>query len=471
MLTHLEVRGFKNLLDLSVDFGPFTCIAGENGTGKSNVFDAIQFLSLLADMSMMEASQRVRGVHDERLGDPRDLFWNGYRAAERRMSFVAEMIVPRKVEDDFGRPAEPGITFLRYELGIGYEPPGPTEKVGRLRLLREELRHINQRDAPSRLRFPHSLHDFRSAVIKGRRSGTAFISTRVNEGGEPVVSIHQDGGSRGQPRPAAASRAPATVISTITSSDDPTALAARREMQSWRRLALEPSALRTSDRYVDPQIMGADGRHSAGALYRVAVSDPGGDPEKVYARTATRLAELAGVDVHRISVEADDVRELMTIYLTERSGLRLPARSLSEGTLRFLALCIMLEDASIQGLLCMEEPENGIHPANLPSMVRLIQDLAVDSMVEPGLDNPFRQVIVNTHSPWVVQLVEPADLLFATTMISKAPDGSRSRGLVLRPYTGTWRARGSDRTAMTKADILSYLTEPPGVQLALDLPA
>jgi AAA15 family ATPase/GTPase len=42
MLTRLEVSGFKNLLDLRVEFGPFTCIAGENGTGKSNVFDAIQ---------------------------------------------------------------------------------------------------------------------------------------------------------------------------------------------------------------------------------------------------------------------------------------------------------------------------------------------------------------------------------------------------------------------------------------------
>ncbi|MER7624943.1 AAA family ATPase [Streptomyces sp. NPDC126503] len=63
MLTRLEVHGFKNLLDLSIDFGPFTCIAGENGTGKSNVFDTIHFLSLLADQSMMEAAQEVRGVH------------------------------------------------------------------------------------------------------------------------------------------------------------------------------------------------------------------------------------------------------------------------------------------------------------------------------------------------------------------------------------------------------------------------
>ncbi|GAA1643478.1 AAA family ATPase [Catellatospora bangladeshensis] len=467
MLTRLEVDGFKNLLNFSADFGAFTCIAGENGTGKSNIFDALQFLSMLADMSMMEAAQQVRGVHGERLGDPRDLFWNGYGAAEHRMSFAAEMIVPAEVEDDFGRLAAPTISFLRYELAIGYQPPKGAEKLGRLRLLHEELRHINQGDAAGRLAFPHSAKDFRSSVVFGRRAGKAFISTTV-EDGEPVISIHQDAGSRGRPRPAAASRAPATVVSTITSSDDQTILAARREMQSWRRLALEPSALRTSDRYVDPREMGADGRHLAGALYRVAALAADADPRKIYASVATRLAELSGVSVQGLEVVADDVRELLTVYLQERDGFRLPARSLSEGTLRFLALCVLLEDSSVQGLLCMEEPENGIHPANIGSMVRVVQDLAVDTSMAPGKDNPFRQVIINTHSPWVVQLTSPDDLLFATSMRRTAPDGSRARGLVLRPMRDTWRAKTTPELAISKADILPYLAAPVGAQLTLD---
>jgi len=56
MLTRLEIDGFKNLLGFSVDLGPFTCIAGPNGVGKSNLFDAIRFLSLLADHSLTEAT-------------------------------------------------------------------------------------------------------------------------------------------------------------------------------------------------------------------------------------------------------------------------------------------------------------------------------------------------------------------------------------------------------------------------------
>ena len=468
MLTRLEVHGFKNLLDLSVDFGPFTCIAGVNGTGKSNIFDAIQFLSLLADKSMIEAAQEVRGAHGERHGDPRDLFWNGYDAVGmHRMTFVAEMLVPQEVEDDFGRPARPTASFLRYELELGYTAPAGLEKIGRLSLLAEGLRHINKGEAKAHLRFPHSAGEFRTKVVTGRRSGAPFISTS-KESGEPVVSIHQDGGSRGQPKPAAASRAPATVVSTVTSSDDPTILAARREMQSWRRLALEPSALRSSDRYVDAKVIGADGAHLPAALYRIANLVAPDDPDRVYSRVAGRLADLDGLGVRALEVAQDDVRELLTIRLHETSGMTLPARSLSEGTLRFLALCVLLEDPEVSGLICMEEPENGIHPANLAAMTTLVRDLAVDPLTAPGPDNPFRQVLINTHSPGVVQLVDPQDLLYADTTAVRTEDGTIARTARLRPLAETWRAEQANGAYVTKADILPYLMTPAGAQLTLN---
>lgn len=467
MLTRLEVDGFKNLIGMTVEFGPFTCIAGENGTGKSNVFDAIQFLSLLADRSMLDAAQEVRGIHGERTGDPRDLFWNGHAAQTRRVRFAAEMIVPGEVEDDFGRPATPTITFLRYELSLGYKPPRGAEKIGRLTLLSEDLKHINLGDAPKRIGFPHNVNRFRRAVLKGHRSGKAFISTVIDDD-QPIIRMHQDGGSRGQPKPSAAYRAPATVVSTVTSADDPTILAARREMQSWRRLALEPSALRTSDRYVDPRILDVNGRHLAATLFRVALADSQIYPEAVYARVSGRLADLAGIRIRSLRVQEDDTRELLTILLKEASGLELPARSLSEGTLRFLALCVLLEDPTVTGVICMEEPENGIHPANLKAMVDLVKDLAVDPDHAPGPDNPFRQVVINTHSPGVVQLVGPNDLLFADTAVRKVADGTMAHTLRLRPIIDTWRSRRGDEAPVTKLDILPYLTTPPGAQTSLE---
>jgi predicted ATPase len=470
MLTRLEVQGFKNLLNVGVDFGPFTCIAGANGMGKSNVFDAIEFLSYLASDTLVEASQRVRGASGVRGGDPRDLFWDGYRDHQRTIRLAAEMIVPAEVEDDLGAPARATTTFLRYEVVLGYDAPAAEGSVGRLSLQGEELRHIRRGEAAKYLRFPHSAKKFRAAVVRGERRGGAFLSTEHREGGT-VINVHGDGGSFSKPQPRAAARAGRTVLSTVTTNDYPTILAARREMQSWRRLALEPSALRAPDGFTDPRTLGTDGRHLAATLYRIAhehLDWTKSDPEAVYARVAGRLSDLGGVGVDGLLVELDQVREVFTLFLQERGNLRLPARALSEGTLRFLALCVLLEDPTFTGLICMEEPENGIHPANLPAMLQLVRDLAVDPTDTPDATNPFRQVIVNTHAPGVVQLCDPADLLLAEVRSQRTPTGNVARALSLLPFKNSWRVSGGE-PSFSEADVVAYLVSPPGAQLRLPL--
>ncbi|MBC8139699.1 MAG: AAA family ATPase, partial [Fibrella sp.] len=59
MLTRFKVSGFKNLVDVDVRFGPFTCIAGANGVGKSNLFDAIKFLGLTGKDTLRGAALSV----------------------------------------------------------------------------------------------------------------------------------------------------------------------------------------------------------------------------------------------------------------------------------------------------------------------------------------------------------------------------------------------------------------------------
>lgn len=59
MLTRLKVSGFKNLVDVDVRFGPFTCVAGANGVGKSNLFDAIRFLSAIAQRAVRFTQSRI----------------------------------------------------------------------------------------------------------------------------------------------------------------------------------------------------------------------------------------------------------------------------------------------------------------------------------------------------------------------------------------------------------------------------
>ena len=91
MITRMKISGFKNIVELDVRFGPFTCIAGANGVGKSNLFDAIIFLSALAEKTFIEAATQVRG-EGGRAADVRHLFHrNGDRYTDT-MSFEVEMI-------------------------------------------------------------------------------------------------------------------------------------------------------------------------------------------------------------------------------------------------------------------------------------------------------------------------------------------------------------------------------------------
>jgi hypothetical protein len=76
-------------------------------------------------------------------------------------------------------------------------------------------------------------------------------------------------------------------------------------------------------------------------------------------------------------------------------------------------------------------------------------------------------VLINTHSPGVVQLVSPEDLLFAETAVHRLENGSTARALRLRPLHDTWRVTEGRRDYVTKADILPYLTTPPGAQTTL----
>src|SRR5215212_5923652 len=119
MLTRLKVSGFKNLVDVDVRFGPFTCIAGVNGVGKSNLFDAIHFLSALADRPLLDAALSVRDEGD-RTADVRNLFHRAGNVYADEMSFEAEMIVPHEGVDDLGQRAEASITFLRYTVILAY---------------------------------------------------------------------------------------------------------------------------------------------------------------------------------------------------------------------------------------------------------------------------------------------------------------------------------------------------------------
>ena len=461
MLTRLKVSGFKNLVDVDVRFGPFTCIAGPNGVGKSNLFDAIRFLSALADRPLVESALTVRGDENGgRTADVRSLFQRYGDEHAPEMSFEAEMIVPSVGEDDLGEKANATNTFLRYTLNLAYRKSQSLGSPGSLEVLKEKLDFIRIREAPKHLLFTHK-PTWRNSVVYGRRRGKSFISTE-GHGVERVVQLHQDGGSRGRPLPRQAMNLPRTVLSATNAAESPTALLARREMRSWRLLQLEPSALRKPDDFLSPTELSSKGSHLSSTLYRLAYQD-GFDKAKeksnprVCAMIANRLAELID-DVYKVSIDRDEKRELLTLNVMGRDKTSHAARALSDGTLRFLALAVLEQDPEVQGVLCLEEPENGIHPARIPAMIMLLQDIATDINEKADLDNPLRQVIVNTHSPAVVRQV-PEDTLLVAEPKELICSGKRVNGVRFSCLNDTWRTKKlSGKVDICKmGDLLAYL--------------
>ena len=441
MLTRLKVTGFKNLIDVDVRFGPFTCIAGANGVGKSNLLDAISFLSALADLTLAEAALSVRDAG--RSGDIRSLFHRTGDHYDSEMSLEAEMIVPKQGLDDLGQTAEAAITFLRYSVALGYRDSDGSGPLGGLELLREELSHIKIGDAPGELAFKHSSR-WRNSVVIGRR-GAHFISTDGTGDGRKI-KVHQDSHGQGRPRELSASTLPRTALSVATAAESPTATLARLEMRSWRLLRLEPSSLREPDPFTAPAHLQANGAHLPATLYRLAKQNGAASEEQkaahreqIYCQAANKLSELID-DVKDVRIDHDEKREILTLIVTGRDGTSYPARALSDGTLRFLALTVLELDPEFSGLVCLEEPENGIHPKRIPAMLDLLQDLVTDTDEPVGPSNPLRQVIVNTHSPAVVSQVLEESLLSAE-LTETVRDGRRFKHLVFRCLPGTWREK------------------------------
>lgn len=462
LLTRLKVRGFKNLIDVDLRFGAFTCVAGANGVGKSNLLDAISFLSALADKPLLEAAMGVRS-DSTRFGDVSAIFTRAGEWRSPEMSFEAEMIVPKSGVDDLGQTATATTTFLRYVLRLRLREAERGTPAGPLEVVEERLEHIRYSDAKRNIPFPHK-PAWRDSVVPSTRRAAPYISTEAAAGAAKVL-IHLDGARSGKPRPFVAENLPRTVLSTTTASESPTAALARLEMRSWRFLQLEPSALRKADPLNAPVRLGTDGSHLASALYHLAQRSPE-SPEFVYGQLANKVSELVE-DLRRVYVERDPKRETLAIRVQTRDGTDLPAQALSDGTLRFLALAFIDLDPETTGVLCLEEPENGIHPIRLPNMLGLLMGIACDPSLPVDADNPLRQVIVNTHSPSLTMEVADDDLVLAKSHDAQFNGGRLSRGLGFYWLAKTWRAREDEGHIAPIGDMMPYVRAVFPTQLSL----
>lgn len=399
MITRIKIDGFKSLLNTELYFGPFTCIAGTNAVGKSNFFDALMFLSKLSDNTLVEAAKSIRS-ENQKHSDIKDIFYKSGDQFYTKMCFEVDLLVAESAEDDLGQMATATITSMTYILELQLNEKDNSREL--IEIKREELHPITQTDMKQKLHFWHT-PQWRNSVVKGRRSTKApFISTEGDK-----IKLHQDG-NKGRTTHFIAEKMPRTLLSTVTA-ESPTAFMARFEMRNWIMLQLEPSALRAPNNIYEVKNaeLTAYGNNLPATLYRLHLEKKEGD---VYQRLTNKMKDLVP-SVDEILVDNDEKRNLLTLQVRFKDGMILPAQSLSDGTLRFLGLAILREDTKGSSMICLEEPENGIHPKKINEIITLLEEMSTDLGAPVDENNPLRQVIINSHAPLVVSEV-PEDSLY-----------------------------------------------------------
>ncbi len=117
-----------------------------------------------------------------------------------------------------------------------------------------------------------------------------------------------------------------------------------------------------------------------------------------------RLKDLyEGLDDFDVRIQGGTVE----VFLTE-GDFTIPASRLSDGTLRYLCLLAILCDPDPPALICIEEPELGLHPDMLPKIADLLMEASErtqlivtthsDMLVDAMTDQPESVVVMEKHN-------------------------------------------------------------------------
>lgn len=454
MITKIEINGFKSFSNFEMEFSPLTVIAGTNASGKSNLFDALNLLSNLSknDLRTAFANKQLRGEVSELFTK----YTDDISASE--MQFAVEMLVPREVKDNWGGVTEVKTPRLRYELVIAKRQN--EQGFEELSVVHEQLLRIaTDKDSWAKKYMKKRTNIWRSSVSGG--SGKPYIYTEIDRG-YPTITIRQDGG-HGRGRSVIASAVTQTVLGSINSVDFPHIFAAQQEIASWNFMQLNPVVLREPTRYdanYTGDTIGHSGENLAAALYRLYNEDA-----YILEQIVMKLSSfLPGYT--ELEVKDDKANKQFVLNLKNSEGKSFSSRVLSEGTLRLLVLCVLLYDEKFQGLLCFEEPENGIHPYRIKAMVELLRLLSTDFEDD---DDLLRQVIVNTHSPVLLRCLKEeyndtdngVSIWFSKLISSPIEiEGKRQSIRITRfsPLTKSFQLTFSEaENKMTIADAIAYL--------------
>ena len=389
MLRRVHIKGYKSLHDLELEVGPFCVLFGPNAAGKSNFLDALQLLSRIVQSRTLKDAfaPPYRGTPLESFSFPENGLKGLLAQDTSRLSFEVDVeLSPRTIEkvDRLVREMKRTKTvreehesylasgkseyvrerFLRYRIELEIAP-----KSGILRVVDEHLAALTQKGEPKAARNPFL------EKVKGK------LHLRMEKQSHPAYhDLHLDHSILSMP---------------LYPPHYPHLVAMREELSSWYVFYFEPrERMRTPNPVKEVTHIGMMGEDLAAFLNTLRATD-----ERQF-RGIGKALHAVIPSVTGIDVEVTDLGEV-ELRIQEGSA-QIPARVVSEGTLRVLGLLSLSASKDPISLIGFEEPENGVHPRR----VRLIAELLKTRASEGDT-----QLIVTTHSPILPDLI-PDDSLY-----------------------------------------------------------
>ncbi|MBL9128449.1 MAG: ATP-binding protein [Verrucomicrobiales bacterium] len=378
MFTRIQTRGYRCLKAVDQELGRFRALVGPNASGKTTFLDVIGFLAeLVRNRGDVIETTRARSNNFA------NLTWMG---TGKGFELAVEATIPGDLVERL--PSERRkLSTVRYEIGVSIDSDRNEIGIDHETLWAMESappRAPSQRDLfPSPLAGPV---DLRSRPRKGRKS---LLSKKPGgndnyypEGRESYTPSFKLGRGR-----AALANIPADSESFPVS--------------TWFKNLLETGV---QPFVLDSRLMRRPSPPGLGLRFNPDGSNlpwvvellrkEPNQFQRWLDHVRTALPDVR--DVESVEREEDKHRYLALVYAT---GARVPSWLASDGTLRLLALTIPAYLSELDGTFLIEEPENGIHPSALEPVLQ-------------SLSSIYRgQVLVATHSPVALSMIERADIL------------------------------------------------------------
>ena len=386
MLKRVRVKGYKSLENAEARLEPLAVLFGPNAAGKSNFLDALQLLSKLGTSPTLK-----------------DAFDPPYRGKPLESFTVGDGGLKGLIESE----------HLAFSIEVDLELSQTVVDAVNLRI--REMRRPGG-DAPSSAagRTPGRVRErslrYRVEIEMLPRSGVLRVKDEylaaLNANGEPTGKrkpfIERQGEKihlrlEGQAHPIYYDRYLDRTILSMPHYPPhyPHLVAARHELESWLFFYFEPrERMRAANPIEEVRHIGLMGEKLAAFLRTLQALEP-----RQFAAVEKALhAVMPNID--GVEVDVSDLGEA-ELRLRE-NGVAIPARVLSEGTLRILGLLALSGIGEGPALVGLEEPENGVHPKRIQLIAELLKTRA-------GFGET--QYIVTTHSPILPDLLPEESLL------------------------------------------------------------